>query len=224
MIKPLLIVDLGTIYPNENSKFKKRFGIFKCACGIEFKAQYDNIKSGHTKSCGCHKIEAIKDRSITHGLSGNKLFLKLMSMISRTENVNNIGFKNYSSLDIRVCDEWKLNPKSFIDWALLNGYKDGLTIDRIDNNLGYSPENCRFVNMYVQARNKRIIMTTNTSGYRGVVFDKINKKWKARIGLDNKNHHIGRYKTKIEAATAYNDYIVANNLEHTQNILTTEVI
>ena len=123
----------------------------------------------------------------------------------------------YGGKGIKVCEEWSNSFDAFKQWALQNGYKDKLTIDRIDNNGNYEPSNCRWVTDSIQKRNTRKIMATNTSGYRGVIWHKQNKKWRARIYYNNKKHSLGCYDSKIEAAKAYDRHIIVNNLEHTKN-------
>jgi hypothetical protein len=75
-------------------------------------------------------------------------------MIERCYNPKSIVYYRYGERGITVCDEWRFNPNSFIDWAILNGYQDDLTIDRINNDLGYYPTNCRWVDMKTQSRNR----------------------------------------------------------------------
>ena len=97
-------------------------------------------------------------------------------------------------------------------------YKEGLTIDRKENDLGYSKDNCRWSNRTIQARNKRIIQKNNTSGYKGV-YKSSKNRYKVKIGVNNKSINIGSFKTSLEAAKAYNQYILDNKLEHGLNII-----
>ena len=97
-----------------------------------------------------------------------KLCNVLSSMKRRCVNKNDKDFKYYGAMGIYVCDEWANNTKSFVDWAMLNGYKEGLQIDRINNDDGYYPGNCHFVTKRQNSQNTRLLMATNKSGYRGV--------------------------------------------------------
>jgi len=85
-----------------------------------------------------------------------RLYQTYRSMNKRCYNKNNKAFKWYGEKGIVVCDEWKNNYKAFVDWALANGYSDDLTIDRIDSNMNYCPENCRWVTMSQNIRNAHL--------------------------------------------------------------------
>jgi len=214
---PILIEDLGMLYPNENSKTKYRYGVYLCECGAEFRTGTANVKNGHTKSCGCYNKQRVKESNTTHGLRTHKLYYIWVGVINRTTNQNNKDFKNYGGRGIIVCDEWRNDFKLFYDFAMKNGWEKGLEIDRRDNDKGYSPENCRVVSKNINQQNKRKLMSTNTSGYRGASFDKISGKWKAGIRINSKQKHLGYFETLIEAAKAYDNYVKSNGLEHTIN-------
>lgn len=155
--------------------------------------------------------------------SKTRLYRIWQNVKTRCSNPNCEKYKYYGDKGITICDDWKNNFASFEEWSLKNGYKENLTIDRIDNNKNYEPSNCRWVDWNIQRRNTRKIMSTNTSGYRGVIWHKQNKKWRARIYYNNKKHSLGCFDTKEEAGKAYDVHIIVNNLEHTKNFEYSEV-
>lgn len=213
----ILLEDLGLI--NISPTRKKRFGLYKCFCGNEFKARIENIKSKNTKSCGCHNLEMIRNRNInrsTHNLTNHRLYNTWHKMMKRCYDKNNKSYIDYGTRGITVCDRWH-DVKNFID-DMYPTFIDGLSIDRIDNNKGYSKDNCRWVDRIIQARNKRIIQKNNTSGYKGV-YKSSKNTYKVKIGVNNKSINIGSFKTSLEAAKAYNQYILDNKLEHGLNII-----
>lgn len=210
-----LIEDLGMKYATEKSNYKSRFALYKCSCGNEFETQVCSVKRGHTKSCGCYKKQKHLEVFETHGLGKHKLYSIWNSMMGRCLNENNKDYKHYGARGITVCESWQ-NPKNFID-DMYPSYQQGLSIDRENNNKGYSPDNCRWANVNTQRRNTRKIISTNTSRYRGVSWSKRDKKWLSIIGVNSKNKYIGYFDNKIEAAKAYDQYIIDNNLEHTKN-------
>lgn len=128
-----------------------------CDCGNTIVTQGAHLKSGKTKSCGCYKNESFIHRNTIHGLSRTKLNSVLYGIKSRCENPNNIGYKNYGGRGISVCDEWKGNNGllNFYNWAINNGYKEGLQIDRINNDGNYEPSNCRWITPRENLLNKR---------------------------------------------------------------------
>lgn len=214
LTKPYLVKDLGRLYPTKKSKQKTRFGIYKCFCGTEFKSTTNGINNGNSKSCGCLNLLKIKERSITHGLSNHNLYSRWLNIKQRTSDISN---NTYGGRGISICDEWKNDFLSFYNWAISNGYREDLSIDRIDVNGNYEPSNCRWANANTQARNTRILSSANTTGYRGVTFAKKRNRYVSVVGVNYIHIQLGYFKTALEAAKAYDRYVIDNNLEHTIN-------
>lgn len=127
----------------------------RCDCGNAKVVSGTNLKNGASKSCGCLSTELISKRSRIHAMSDTKIHYVWRGMKQRCTNPKHRGYPDYGGRGVTVCDEWLHNFQAFYNWAIVNGYKDGLSIDRIDNDKGYSPDNCRWVPRKVQNINKR---------------------------------------------------------------------
>ena len=126
-----------------------------CDCGNNVSVDQSRLKSGNTKSCGCLRREATGDRVRKHGMKNTRLNRIWRSIKYRCDNPNHKDHAIYYDRGIAVCAEWKNDFKAFYDWALSNGYSDDLSIDRIDNDKGYSPDNCRWATAKEQRLNQR---------------------------------------------------------------------
>ena len=138
---------------------EKGIALCRCDCGREHLAKVNNLCSGSIKSCGgkdfeyAHKVRS--ERKGTHHLSRTRLYHIWSGMVGRCYSFNHPSYVNYGGRGITICEEWKSDFLAFRAWALTNGYEDNLTIDRIDNDGNYEPDNCRWVTRSVQNANQR---------------------------------------------------------------------
>ena len=146
------------------TKWKRALWECLCDCGNVVIARTDSLKDGAKQSCGClnseNKSRECKERNTTHGMSKTRLYRVWCDMRRRCNDIKTPEYKNYGARGIKVCKEWESDFLAFYKWSMANGYDENAkrfecTIDRIDVNGNYSPDNCRFVDIMVQASNKR---------------------------------------------------------------------
>lgn len=151
--------NLTVIERSRNEQYAKKYSnpVYKCICdcGNIVYVSAGHLKNGHTQSCGCLQKIATSNAAKTHGLSKDKIYRIWISMISRCEDINSTGYCNYGARGISVCAKWRNDFTEFYLWALSNGYKEGLTIERINVDGNYEPTNCTWATCKEQQNNKR---------------------------------------------------------------------
>lgn len=156
-----------------------------CVCGKEKTFLLNNLRRGRTRSCGCLRAKYIRDNAKCNGDSvGNKLYYVWVNMKTRCYNSNFSGFAHYGGKGVKVCEDWKDNYMTFKEWSLTNGYRDRLSLDRINVNGDYCPENCRWADIITQARNKTTTWYVEINGVT-----KTAKEWCEIHGVNYKTAH-----------------------------------
>ena len=162
-----------------------------CSCGNEVVVRGNSLNGGYAKSCGCYQREVAsrisKESHTIHGKSKTRLYNIWKGMRKRCNNPFDKNAPLYSARGIRVCDEWNNDFLSFYNWAMENGYNENLSIDRIDNDKGYCPYNCRFSNNVQQVRNRGITVRLTYNGETRALTE-----WCELFGLNKKTVY-GRY-------------------------------
>jgi len=173
---------------------------FKCICdcgNIKTVIKY-HLLSGNTKSCGCLQRETVTVLKTTHNMYSTPTYKSWSYMLSRCNNPNDTAYEYYGGRGIKVCGRWH---------EFVNFYKDmgscpkGLTIERKNNDLGYSKENCYWATRTIQSRNQRL-RKDNTTGIAGVKWNNKLKKYEVGIGVNHKHIYIGYFSTIEQAKEA----------------------
>jgi len=191
----------------------KNYWIVKCDCGNTKSIFRGHLTANRIDNCGCITLEKRSKKNKTHGETNTRLFKIWNGMINRCSNKNNNSYQKYGGRGIIVCEEWHKYIK-FRDWALSHGYNDTLTIDRIDVNGNYCPENCRWATNKQQANNRRNTRyftyknETHTISEWAEILNinietlqtRINYKWSMN---KIKNTPVKKYRARNKTATGY---------------------
>ena len=175
---------------NEKSSNGDYIWKFACDCGNEVETTVGRFNSGHTKSCGCQKIESSDNREGSHGMVGTPEHNSWRKMKERCNDPNNKDYADYGGIGITVCESWNRFINFYSDMGDMPSDGQTYSIDRIDTTKGYYPENCRWATSFEQARNKRKLSSNNTTGVKGVKYeDRGNHKRYIASWCDSEGHN-----------------------------------
>lgn len=142
------------VYRKEMTNGRRTFFLVTCDCGTEKEILAQNVKNGSAKSCGCISNELKARANYRHGLHKTRIYQTYTDMKQRCLNPNNSRFHRYGGRGIAICAEWLDSFTNFYEWAMENGYTDKLTIERVDNDGNYCPDNCKWATMAEQLKNR----------------------------------------------------------------------
>lgn len=189
---------LTVIRQDGNTKNGSAKWLCICDCGNHKTIKGVNLRNGQTTSCGCYQKEQVMRfgnvYKPTHGHSRERLYRVWKSMLHRCLSVHSSSYDSYGGRGIKVCEEWR-EYDVFKEWALNNGYSEGLSIDRIDVNGNYCPDNCKFSTTKEQANNKRSNVFVEINGesktiaqwaeYAGLPYETVRQRIKVgKTGAD----------------------------------------
>lgn len=159
----------------ENGNDSKPRWLCQCDCGNTSVVSSSNLKRNNARSCGCLKSELTSERTRTHGLNGTRTHRSWTTMKSRCSNPKDSSFGNYRERGITVCDRWLKFENFYED---MGDRPEDMSLDRIDNNSGYSKENCRWATQQEQGNNRRTNRFLDFEGKRQTV-----TQWASEIGV-----------------------------------------
>lgn len=175
---------LTAIEPERNPKNGNMAWLCRCDCGnMVHSVDTYALTHGKSNSCGCARVDSLKRIFTKHGMSHKRLGFIHKGMVQRCYNPNSKKYHRYGARGIDICDEWmgENGMRSFIEWALSHGYSDDLYIDRIDNDKGYSPNNCRWVTNKENSNNRSNNRIIEINGERKTV-----AQWSEVYGLKSR--------------------------------------
>jgi hypothetical protein len=203
----LKFIKQTTNYTCINGKKTNPKGLYLCKCGNTVEVFINSVNSGNTKSCGCLKKSGTS--WMIHGLCEHPLYGVWKKIKSRCYDKKEKAYRNYGAIGVRVCDEWNNNPKSFIDWALANGWKKGMQIDKdiIPKKIGipallYSPDMCSVVtpseNNLSKKTNRIVVFNGKSQTLREWEIE-LNVKYTTLLGRLNRHNSLDKPKKKNES-------------------------
>lgn len=164
----------------------------KCRCGVVKDVLLSNITQKKSKSCGCHRTEL----HTKHGMCGCRLYHIWENMIQRCTNERNDNYPNYGARGVTICNDW-VDFAPFYEWSMSNGYSDGLTLDRVNVDGNYSPENCRWATTKEQANNKRDSRFIEYGGMRMTITE-----WAEHVNMP-----ANRLRSRLDRGWSFEDAI-----------------
>lgn len=173
------------VLSQEKSRYGKIMWLCLCKCGNIKIVQGSSLKSGDTKSCGC----IIKEASTSFGMRGTSTHNSWAGILQRCNNPKDKSYQGYGGRGITVCERWHKFKNFYED---MGKCPENLSIERVDNNKGYYPANCKWATRNEQQRNKRIDKK-NTTGVNGVIINRKTGKYKVSIIANSKYHSLGTF-------------------------------
>ena len=196
----LTVIKEGNIHVTSGG-FKHRTILCKCKCGIEKEFQFSSVKNGSIKSCGCYSAEIasnrMKTQSKTHGKTLTSEYYSWMSMKKRCLNPRHKSYKDYGGRGICICERWEKSFENFFEDMGLRPDKN-YSLDRLNNNLGYFKENCRWATKKEQCRNVRsnVLITYNNQ-------TKCLSEWAEILGTSREKLNYRIFTAKWEVSKAF---------------------
>ena len=163
------------------NKYNQRLWKCKCSCGEIAEVTSGVLLGGYSRSCRDCAYKKKGENQKTHGMSRNRIYKIYQGVLNRCNNKNNYSFEHYGGRGIMVCDKWSGEHgfENFYKWAIENEYSEELTIDRIDVNGNYEPDNCRWVDMKAQANNRRNNVSIMYNGKNQTL-----AQWSEELGIN----------------------------------------